>query len=68
MNLRDEYERLQSQAAHADYVAAVKRRNEGRHKCHGDHCGGWGRTLEAGEDCAFCQEVEYGIWQAGEPD
>ena len=42
--------------------------SEGSEVCSGEHCDGQGRTLEAGDACGFCQEVEYGIWQAGEPD
>ena len=42
--------------------------SEGSKVCSGEHCDGEGRTVEAGEDCAFCQEVEYGIWGAGEPE
>lgn len=42
--------------------------SEGSEVCSGEHCDGQGRTLEAGDECGFCQEIEYGVWLAGEPD
>ena len=66
-----EYEAWQQEQDRAEIVAEVKRLNAehgGHHTCDGDHCLGEGLTRWIGEDCAYCDDIEAAIWQAGEPD
>ena len=77
MSIYDAYEEKHRESLER-YIAAQEREamlarvaelNEGNVPCDGkQYCDGHGRVEASGEDCAFCREVDHGIWLAAEPD
>lgn len=66
-----EYEAWQHEQDRVAIAAEVDRLNKkhgGMHTCDFGHCDGRGLAREVGELCAYCDDIEAQIWQAGEPD
>ena len=62
------FEAFEKQQIAEEIAARIADLNEGNILCEGQYCDGQGRMTEDEEECAYCREIEYGIWKAGEPD
>lgn len=62
------YEAFEKQHIAEQIAARIADLNEGDIICNGEYCDGKGRMTEDEESCAYCREIDYGIWKAGEPD
>lgn len=55
--------------AYCELEERIEALNEGSEPCRScQHCDGRGLVEKAGDECAFCQEIDYGVWEAGEPE